>query len=210
MPNRSGGLANRYVPYHSSAFASTLFSISPQLWTPHILRIGLRGTISASPRPLGDVAPGRRWTFPLSSCGPRLPSQPIAFQVFPQFGKAAIIMMPDVSVRFVQAHRNLFERVPLKETQAQRLPLLKRQIFESPLEPRSPEAGFEAFVVERHGERALSSRGALGHFSPAAKIPARQIPPPGKRVLVAHLDKQRPHTSLRSVEHRSPATDQQE
>ena len=64
------------------------------------------------------------------------------FQVLPQFGETTIIMMPDISVRLVQAHRNLLERVPLEEAQLQRVPLLNRQVFESPLECTLTEVRF--------------------------------------------------------------------
>src|ERR1035438_2379595 len=71
MPNRSGGLANRYVPYHSSAFASTLFSISPQLWTPHILRIAARDHFGL-PSSFGGRRPGEAMDIPVIFLRPPL------------------------------------------------------------------------------------------------------------------------------------------
>src|ERR1700677_4541321 len=106
-------------------------------------------------------------------------------------------MMPDIFARLTQAHRNLLERVSLEKTQAQRLPLLNRQLFEGLLKHRITDVRFQTFIVEGRGERTFSSRGAVGNFSRRVEAPARQIAPSRKGTLVAHLDKYRTDGSLR-------------
>ena len=106
-----------------------MFSICPQLRT-HIYKDTAEPdpSISAAYSFLWDTAvrflrmqlPALFLTAPALILSKQLPT---AFQVLPQFGKAAVIMMPNISVRSAQSLRNLLKRMPFKEAQAQRLPL---------------------------------------------------------------------------------------
>jgi len=98
-----------------------------------------------------------------------------AFQVLPQLGQAAVIMMPDITVRSAQEHRNLLERVPLEKAQLQRRPLLHGQVFEGPLDRRFAKARFQAVIIERHGLRALYGGRVLSNFFRRIEILTCQI-----------------------------------